>query len=62
MHTTENLELFVTYLENYKKNTGEENPIVVDEEVSVTQSSMSLPLVFLHCKRQMLLSPIERFK
>ena len=46
MHTTQNPDLFFTYLENFFGNTGNESPNVVDGEVSVNQSSTSSPLAF----------------
>ena len=38
MHATQNPEWFVTYLEGFLMNIGNETPIVVDEEPSVTQN------------------------
>ena len=46
MHTTQYLDSFASYCEGFIMNTGKKNSIVVDEELSFTQSSMSSSLVF----------------
>ena len=46
MNTTQYPELFVTYPEAFNMNTGNKNPIVVDEGLWFSQQSKSLPLLF----------------
>ena len=51
MHTIQPPDLFVSYPEGFIMNAGNKNQIVVDEEPSFTQSSMSPPLVFDSMKK-----------
>ena len=37
MHETDNLDLFVIYRRSFDMNTGNKNPIVDNEERSITQ-------------------------
>ena len=46
MQTTQYPHLLVPYCESNMLKTGNKNPIVVDEDLSFVQSSMSSPLVF----------------
>ena len=52
MHTIQYLDLFVPNRERFNMNSGNKNPLVVDEVSSFSQLSTSSPLVFDSVKKK----------
>ena len=59
MHTTEQLDSFVTYREGLMMNSGNKNPNSVDEIPRFTKSFMSLRLCFVRVKNKYHFPPLN---
>ena len=46
MYISQYPDLFVTYIEVFDMNTGNENPIVVYEDLPLSKQTTSSPVVF----------------
>ena len=51
--------MFVTYRINIFKNTGNQNPVISDEEPPITEMSMSSPLVFDSVNKKYYFLPVN---